>query len=245
MRAVDVEREVRSVVAADVSALHGLDPFAGLRFDEACVASAAAFGWPDARPSPNIGVRTTLAAVDATAALLADVAAVGGRISFATARPASLLPLLQHTARLVAAAGATVLSDPAGESDAFRSEGRAGRRLRWFAGVAVVVDGMTMIPVRTRDAADEWLFMLPRPALVVADHAFAGVALQAGIPTVALADLDVPAFAVAAARQLPVTVVPLNDRCPPAAYQPLEELWSERLTSPPALGQHEPQDNTH
>jgi hypothetical protein len=236
--AADVERSLRAVVAGDASALFGLAPFAPLVYADACVAAAALFGWPDARPAPTIAPAATLDGVARASALIADVAKRGGRIAIATARPTSLLGFFQRIATVADAAGANVLVDSRGQSDEFRCEGRAGRRLRWFNGVAAVTDGLSLVPVHSVEAASEWLFSLGRPDLAIGDHGFAGAALSAGIATVACADLDAPVFAVAAARALPVTVVPLNDRRPPAAY----ELLVDRIGE---LAPHHPHETTH
>ena len=74
------------------------------------------------------------------------------------------------------------------------------------------------------EAANELLFTLPRPDLVVADRGYAGVAVGTGIETVAFADLDAVALAVAAWQGRAVRIVPLDERRPPRAYAPLLDL---------------------
>ena len=54
--------------------------------------------------------------------------------------------------------------------------------------------------------------------LVVADHGFAGAAIAAGIPTVAIMDTNDPALAVVAGRGADVTVVPMDDNRPLNSY---------------------------
>ena len=93
--------------------------------------------------------------------------------------------------------------------------GAGGRRLRWLDGVAVVTDGVQLLGDDDVHAAEELLFALPRPDLVVADRCFAGVALNAGFEVVAFADLDAMALAVAAHRGRALRVVPLDERRPP------------------------------
>jgi hypothetical protein len=217
-----VAAAVRAVVNAELGALLGLEPFPALSYDGACRAAANTYGWPDPQPIASIAPQATTAGLAAAARAIGEVAAAGGRIAFATARPASLLPLFQQMARASAASGATVLT--ATGTPPFRAEGRTGRRVWWSGGVAVVVDGQNLIAVRGTEAADEWLFTLPRPQLVVADHGFAGLALRHGIASVAFADVDAPVFAVAATRDLPCIVVPLDDQSPPAAYDAVEAM---------------------
>jgi uncharacterized protein YbjT (DUF2867 family) len=57
------------------------------------------------------------------------------------------------------------------------------------------------------------------PALVVADHGFAGAAVAAGIPTVAIMDTNDPALAVVARRGADhLTVIPMDDNRPQNSY---------------------------
>jgi hypothetical protein len=104
--------------------------------------------------------------------------------------------------------------------------------------VAVVSDGERLLADDSPLTGDDWVFAVGRPDLVVADHAFAGAATAAGLETFALAGLDAPALGVAAARGL-LALLPLDDRCPPAAYAPLVDLI---LATP--SGRHEPHSTT-
>jgi Phosphatase len=80
--------------------------------------------------------------------------------------------------------------------------------------------------------AEEWLFTLARPDIVVADHTYAGVAVAAGLEVVAFADLDAVALAVAAWQGRALRLVPLDDRRPPGAYAGLLDLL-ESIASVP------------
>jgi len=220
--AAAVAAALRALASGDVTARYGLPVFTDLTTDEARAAAALVYGWPGSTPAAHIDSRRTTEAAAAAAARVREVATAGDRIALATARPASLLGVLGAWAVAARDAGAEVLA--AVESDAFRADGRAGRRVWWVGDVAVVSDGHALLPVVGTEAADEWLFTIGRPKLVVADRGFAGAALAAGIETVAFAGLDAPVFAVAAARGLPCTVVPLDDSCPPGAYEPIAQL---------------------
>jgi len=156
---------------------------------------------------------------------LADLARAGGRLAFATATPASLLPLHQALADAARRAGARVAA--ADEAGPYAS----GRWLWWLGDVAAPTDGRALVEEHRVAAADEWLLAVGRPALVVADGVFAVQAIDAGIPTVAFADLDEPAPALAARQGRPVLVVPLARHRPPAAYRPL----AAALTAPAAV----------
>jgi hypothetical protein len=194
----------------------GLDPLGTLSLAQVETAVAAVYGWDGDGPRARIAATHTAAAFDVAVSRILEVARAHGNLAFATARPASLLPLHQALAEVAEAEGGTVLrmreSAPVGAG---------GRRLRWLDDVAVVSDGVQVFGDDDVPAAEELLFSLPRPDLVVADRCFAGVALNSGIEVVAFADLDALALAVAAHRGRAIRVVPLDERRPPAAYQPL------------------------
>jgi hypothetical protein len=88
----------------------------------------------------------------------------------------------------------------------------------------VLTDGDALLADPGIEAFDELLFTVPYPDQVVADRGYAGGALRAGIEVVALADVDAIALGLAARRGLPVTMVPLQERRPAAAYAALETL---------------------
>ena len=109
-----------------------------------------------------------------------------------------------------------------------------GHRIWWIDGVATVTDGESLLADDSSAAAEEWLFVLPRPDLVVADHCFAGTAAAVGLEVVAFADLDAMALAVASWRGMAVRVVPLDEHGAPQAYAPLLELLDEAVEAPVA-----------
>lgn len=173
-------------------------------------------------PTPVIDPDLTLASWSAAVERVLDVSSRAGRLIFATGRPASLLPLYQELAAVALAAGGEVLADA--ESSPFPPGARrspSARRLRWFGGVAVVTDGRSLLADDGLEAAQELLFHLARPDLVVGDQGFAGTAIAQEVETVAVADLDALAFGVAVDEGLPVTLVPCADGQPPAAYESL------------------------
>jgi len=217
---------MRRLAAAAPPVRLGLDPFGTLTLAQVEAAVAAVYGWEGDGPRARIAAPRTVDAFDSAVTRILEVAGTRGGIAFATARPASLLPLHCALADAAAQAGATLLQ--LRESGPI---GAGGRRLRWLDGVAVVTDGVQLLGDDDVHAAEELLFSLPRPELVVADRCFAGVALNAGIEVVAFADLDALALAVAAHRGRAVRVVPLDERRPPAAYAPLRQRLDELVTA--------------
>ena len=102
-----------------------------------------------------------------------------------------------------------------------------GERIWWVDDVAVVTNGESLLADDSTAAPEEFLFTIARPDLVVADHGFAGHALQAGLEVVAFADLDAVALAVAAWRGMAIRIVPLDEHRPPHQYAPLLQLLEE------------------
>lgn len=220
----EVTALMRRVASGAPTVCLGLEPLTPLTYAQVEAAVATVYGWEGDGPRARIAASRTANAFDVAVARILEVARAHGSLAFATARPASLLPMHQALAKAAADAGADVLRLP--ESG---PTGAGGRRLRWLDDVAVVTDGVQVFGEDDVPAAQELLFALPRPDLVVADRCFAGVALRSGVEVVAFADLDAVALAVAAHRGRAVRVVPLDERRPPAAYEPLRHRLGELL----------------
>jgi hypothetical protein len=195
--------------------------------DEAWAALGAGWGWSGDTTRASIDPDCTLAGVHRALGRLRSVGARGGRVAVATGRPASLLPLAATFATAAVAAGAELLS-----CDQFGPIGSGRRMLWWHDEVAVVTDGDALLADDGSSPGRSGCSRPAAPDLVVADRGFAGAALAARHEVVAIADLDAVALGLAAARGSAVTLVPLDERCPPAAYAPLEEL----LTAEPEVG---------
>jgi Phosphatase len=187
--------------------------------DEAWAEVEEVFGATSA--DPHIDTALTIAAAHRATARLIEVASSGAHISLATSRPASLITFYLALARLARISGGDVADDD--DSPPLRADGRAERRIRWVDGVAVVTDGQALCSTRGPEAPQEWLFLVPRPALVVADGPFADVALDAGIEVIAPAGLDHCSLAVARRRERAAFVIPMWTDRAPGAYRPLLE----------------------
>jgi hypothetical protein len=212
----------RSEVAAGIARLAAGHPDATLGLElgrisreEAWAAVEAGWGYRGDDARAVIEPECTLTGATRAAERLHAVARRGGRIAFATGRPASLLGPYRAIAATLSGLGAEV--------PAFEAFGpfSAGRSLWWIDGVAVVTDGCGILADDGLDAGPEWCFAVGRPDLVVADRGFAGAALAAGLEAVVFADLDASVFGVAARRDQPVRLVPLDERRPPEAYAPI------------------------
>src|SRR5262249_29850413 len=149
--------------------LFGLPPFPGLTLEHVEAAVDAIYGWEGDGPRARIGPNHTIAGFTSAVLRVLEIARANGRVAFATARPASLLPLYRRLAARAAAEGADVL-----EAEETASFGPSGRRVRWVDHVAVLTDGAALLAEGSVEATEEWLFTLPRPDLVIADHVYAG-----------------------------------------------------------------------
>ena len=67
------------------------------------------------------------------------------------------------------------------------------------------------------------------PDLVFADHGFAGAAIERGVETVSIADVNDPALLVAQAQGRTGTVVVMDDNVAPQAYWPCFQAIAARL----------------
>jgi len=227
----ELRRFVERIVAGERGALGEVLPIPGLTVVDAWAAFTEVFGATPERPM--IDAARTFAALRRAVARVNAIGEAGGRVAVATGAPASLLPLHLAFARIARAAGADV--PELADVGPLRIDGRTPRFLRWVDGVATVSDGHAICATADGQAARELLFVLPRPALVVGDGAFAEVAWEAGVEVVVLAGLDRSALAVAAARRERCTLVPLRTDRAPRAYASLlsaPERGESRPTPP-------------
>jgi hypothetical protein len=211
--------------------------------DDAWAAVTEVFG--GTTEVPRIDPELTIAAARRAVRRLTEVAETGAHIAFATSLPASLLTVYLALARLARISGGDVADDD-DDSSPLRVDGRAARALRWIDGVAVVTDGESLCATRGPDAAAEWLFLVPRPALVVADGPYADAALDAGIEVIAPAGLEHCSLAVARRRGRSCLVIPMWTDRPPGAYRPLlENALTAALAPEPSNGQAEHWNGAH
>lgn len=229
--AAEFRSVLRRVAMGHRDALLGLDRFDALTEGSLEAVARSVWGWRSEASESWTDPECTVDGMRRGAARIVDVARRGGRIAFATGRPASLLPLYTHLVRIALGAGADIaLGSQSGE---FSAAGHSRCRLWWPDGVAVITDGDSIVADVGLRASHELLFAVEMPDLVVADRGFAAGAVRAGIETVAFADLDAVALGVEASKGLPVTVVPVQERRPPAAYRVLAALVNEAV-GPPA-----------
>jgi Phosphatase len=207
----DVDTMSREDVLALVARASGFSPDPHVR-------------WGPVRVRPEL----VLAACRAMGDRLALACTRGERIVLATGHPTGLIQLYAEVGRAIERLGCTVLR-PADGFAWDEPERRIRRRqIRYLNGVAVLTDRAS---ARHTHGSRPMEIMLDeaRPDLVVADHGFAGAAIEAGVDTVSVADVNDPALIVAKAQGRTEVVVVMDDNVAPDAYWPCFQAIAERL----------------
>jgi hypothetical protein len=223
---------IRMLVDHDPDKLFGLtelpEPFG---FDDIVRLVGEASGVPiDAlatEGSPDIDAGAVLDACGRVGERLAEAARRGERVLFATGHPGDLDPLYGAIAELAAARGARLVHPADGIS---WSDPGAGHlwTIAFHGAVGMVTDGER--PRHSHSPAPmEVMLTAERPDLVVADHGFAGAAIEAGVETMSIADVNDPALIVAKAQGRTEVVVVLDDHVPPENYWPCFQAVAKRF----------------
>jgi hypothetical protein len=152
--------------------------------------------------------------------------AVGERLGFAcrrgeavvlgTGHPVGLAHLYAEVGRELARRGARPLRPSDGET--WRDEGHHHWwQIRYLGDVAVLTD---KISARHTHSGEPMRRMLEEavPDLVFADHGFAGSAIEHGVDTVSIADVNDPALVVARAQGRAGAVIVMDDNVQPDTY---------------------------
>lgn len=154
--------------------------------------------------------------------VLAGVAADGGaRVLVATGHPTGLLAHYTGLARALQAAGCELLTPLDDVGLGWGDDGRR-RLLRYLDGVAVLCDGASLRHTHRARYLTAALEACDRsPELVIGDHGMAGAAIEGGIPTLSIADVNDPGLPLAAHRGRTDGVLPLDDNLAPRHYLPV------------------------
>ena len=151
----------------------------------------------------------------------------GESIVLATGHPVGLAHLYHELAAFLAANGAKVVTP--GEGDGWRDPQLDHD---W---VVAAWDGVMMMSDGREPRHTHWPFAMhrildaERPDLVFADHGFAGAAIQAGVETISIADVNDPALLVAKAQGRTEHVLVFDDHVDPNAYWPVFVALTEGL----------------
>lgn len=155
----------------------------------------------------------------------------GGRVLIATGHPTGLLPHYTAIARALQVTGSLLYAplddvrtaeDEAAHAGAHWSTRPRRVGVRFLDGVGVVFDGGSLLHTHRSRFMEAMLDALgggPGTVdLVVADHGMAGAAIERGLPTLAIADVNDPALPLAQARGRTTGVLPIDDNLAPRLF---------------------------
>lgn len=217
------------LLSGDPNYTFGLSDWRHATFDEVVAAVRAAGGsrlGEAAREDEDgfIDPDATLAGIRTHRDALAEfVVAGGGRVVLATGHPV-LLAHYAELARALLGAGCSVLRPLEGEHDRLRTADGRACSIGYVDGAAVLAyDGGFHHTHRPdyMEAMLEELGGAEAVDLVVADHGFAGAAIEAGIPTLSIADVNDPALPLAQARRRTEGVLLIDDGLDPPLFKPV------------------------
>jgi hypothetical protein len=206
------------LVDGDANNTYGMeDLLRDVSFDEAYDAVSRQLGNPPdedeilgrGRIDP---VRTAEELLEA-GARIRSVAESGGRFVFGTGHPGALLLYYLGLAAWVEDLGGEILT-----ADTGGLYGPRDRPLDWAGPVGVLGNRASLFHTHSPGPMRDVLEAVGPVDLVVADHGFAGAAVAAGVPTVAIMDTNDPAFAVMVHRGADLTAIPMDDNRPLNSY---------------------------
>jgi hypothetical protein len=175
----------------------------------------------------EIAPGSILEACEAAGNRLARAAAGGERVVLATGHPVGLALLYHALDRSLVDRGAEVLRLANGERWQEPNVAHDWLVDHW-GGVAMLTDGHEPRHTHRPDAMERMLAR-GRPDLVVADHGFAGAAIEAGVEAISIADVNDPALIVAKAQGRTDVVVVMDDHVEPEAYWPCFQAIAARF----------------
>lgn len=171
---------------------------------------------------PELTVRGIVAAAEK----LAHEARRGSLLLVTTGHPTGLLEHHIRVADAYRAAGGKLLL--LREEESF-TIARRQAEVRYIGGVGCLADWGQLKHTHASSAMEALLEAEPWPDVVLGDHGFAGAAIERGISTIAVMDINDPALAVAWAEGREVTLVPMDDNRPPRLYEPSWRIFEEVL----------------
>jgi hypothetical protein len=219
----NVRRHIQQLVEGDPDKQFGLNGLpGGLSEWEILGLVGEASGFrpdPDERFGPvEVDPEPVLEACESLGDRLSTACRRGERVILATGHPVGLMLLYSEVARELQRRGVTVLRPYEGET--WLEPGRHHKwQVRYFHGVAMLTDKASAKHTHSGEPMRRMLNGA-RPDLVFADHGFAGAAIEAGVETISIADVNDPALIVAKSLGRTDTVVVMDDNVQPDAYWP-------------------------
>jgi hypothetical protein len=227
----NVLRNIRLLHEGDPDKQFGLSGLQALTPDEVLQIVGRASGFepdPTARTGPvPVDPELVLDACTAVGDRLALAVRRGERMVLATGHPVGLAHLYIEVGRLMRDRGVQILEPADGLT--WREDDRHHPwQIRYLQGVAMLTDKASARHTHSADAMERML-ETATPDLVFADHGFAGGAIERGVETVSIADVNDPALPVARALGRTETVIVMDDNVAPQAYWPCFQEIASRL----------------
>jgi hypothetical protein len=221
--------KIHQLVAGDPVAQFGIRGLTGFSDADVLGLMAEAAGFDRGTLPPHaptaVDPHLVLAAASAAGDRLAVAARRGERVILATGHPAGLPLLYMSVGELLEREGAKLLTPAEGSN---WTDGGRHREIRYFHKVASLTDRASTLHTHAPDAMERMLDE-GRPDLVFGDHGFAGAAIQAGIETISIADVNDPAPVVARAQGRTEIVIVMDDNVHPDAYWPCFQAIAARF----------------
>ena len=183
---------------------------------------AAVDGEPD---GPGwIDPDATLAAIDGHRTTLARHARDRSTVLLATGHPIGLLAHYMALGRALATAGCELLTPL---DNSWLATGPDRRGVRFLGAVGCAWTGGDLIHTHRSRYMEAMLDALADegrwPDLVVGDHGMAGAAIERGVETLGIADVNDPALFMAEARGRTRFVMPIDDNLAPRLFEPVTD----------------------
>jgi len=124
----------------------------------------------------------------------------------------------QHSLAAGAHAALAVEQARGPDAERWRQDGQT-REIRYLHGVGMLTNHGSSLHTHDPEAM-ELMLAESRPDLAFADHGFAGAAIQAGVETISIVDINDPAPVVARAQGRTELVIVLDDNVLPEDYWP-------------------------
>jgi hypothetical protein len=221
--------KIRAMIEGDEVASFGLSSARNYSAQEIlgflCQLTGCSDDIEDLEGEDTIDPERTVRAIAEGARRLADEAGRGATLLAVTGHPTGLLEHHIHVVEAYRRAGGKLLRLREGERF------NAGRRseVRYVGGVGCLCDGASLLHTHSARPMEALLEEGQWPDIVLGDHGFAGAAIERGIPTVAVMDINDPALAVAWAEKSDVVVIPMDDNRQPRLYEPSWRIFEELI----------------
>ncbi|HEX2024062.1 MAG TPA: phosphatase [Acidimicrobiales bacterium] len=213
----------------------GLSDWHDADFPEAVAAMEAAGGRPHGGGAADGGAaidpEAALAAIERHRDALAPfLAGGGGRVLVATGHPFALLAHYAALSRSLAEAGNRVLRPLEGQRDRLRTPDGRRASIRYLDGVACLYQDAALKHTHRPYPMEAMLEVVGAGGvdLVVADHGYAGAAVERGIPTLSIADVNDPALPLAQARDKTDGVLVIDDGLDASLFRPVTAAILDR-----------------